>query len=195
MSLNHYTADVIVTDAIMHEADSTKKSEFEVAVLANDEDDATSLIQALYASSGLACKTINGVLTIFRQAPSNLPGSIRSVKVENLTLVPEPSNVVIVPVPETVVDDAGRTVKVHLNAEGVFEGETTAPAAPKKTTSKKAAAKKAATEDKPTEGAAPTEESKPEESKSEETKPEETTGSEGTETSTENAPATEGATE
>jgi hypothetical protein len=136
------------------------------------------------------------VLTIFRQAPSNLPGSIRSVKVENLTLVPEQSNVVKVPVPETVVDDAGRTVKTQVNAEGVLEGVPTAPATTKKTTSKKSAAKKAATEDKPAEEPALTEESKSEESKPEETPAadgatENTTSTESTTGTTESVPASE----
>jgi hypothetical protein len=145
MSLNHYTADVIVTDAIMHEVDSTKIATFEAAVLAETEEDAADLIRSFYATSGLACKTVNGVMTIFRQAVSNLPGSIRSVKVENLVPVVEKAAEVIAPV-VAAVETAAATTSKAVKAAG-----------------KKAAKVAAAAAEKVAEEAAPTEESKPEE--------------------------------
>jgi hypothetical protein len=87
--MNHYSADVVVVDAIMNDRNSTIKSPTDIAVLADSEVDAKALITEFFSRSGVAFKTVNGVNTIYRSTYSNRPGAIRSVVVSNLTLVPE----------------------------------------------------------------------------------------------------------
>jgi hypothetical protein len=88
-SLNHYTADVQVTDAVMHNKTPLATSTFVIAVLAANVTDAQALIQEFYGRSGMSSKMINGVHTLFRSAAPNVPGAIRTVSVTNITLVPD----------------------------------------------------------------------------------------------------------
>ena len=88
-SLNHYTANVQVTDAVMHNKTPLATSTFTVAVLAANVTDAQALIQEFYGRSGMSSKMINGVHTLFRSAAPNVPGAIRTVSVTNITLVPD----------------------------------------------------------------------------------------------------------
>ena len=87
-SLNHYTANVQVTDAVMHNKTPLATSTFVIAVLAANVTDAQALIQEFYGRSGMSSKMINGVHTLFRSAAPNVPGAIRTVSVTNITLVP-----------------------------------------------------------------------------------------------------------
>jgi hypothetical protein len=89
-SLNHYTADVQVTDAVMHNKTPLATSTFVIAVLSANVTDAQALIQEFYGRSGMSSKMINGVNTLFRSAAPNVPGAIRTVSVTNITLVPDP---------------------------------------------------------------------------------------------------------
>ena len=89
-SLNHYTANVQVTDAVMHNKTPLATSTFVIAVLAANVTDAQALIQEFYGRSGMSSKMINGVHTLFRSAAPNVPGAIRTVSVTNITLVPDP---------------------------------------------------------------------------------------------------------
>ena len=88
-SLNHYTANVQVTDAVMHNKTPLATSTFVIAVLAANVTDAQALIQEFYGRSGMSSKMINGVHTLFRSAAPNVPGAIRTVSVTNITLVPD----------------------------------------------------------------------------------------------------------
>ena len=88
-SLNHYTANVQVTDAVMHNKTRLATSTFVIAVLAANVTDAQALIQEFYGRSGMSSKMINGVHTLFRSAAPNVPGAIRTVSVTNITLVPD----------------------------------------------------------------------------------------------------------
>ena len=145
MSLTHYQAVVTVTDAIMHVPESTKTTEFQVAVLAEDEADAKKLIQEFYGASGVLSKVVNGVNTLFRSSNRGIAGSLRTVKVENLAVVEEKAPVVLVPVPDTVKDDAGRIVHTHVGTDGTLVGDLTGTAASTATAKQsKAAEKKAA---------------------------------------------------
>ena len=92
-SLNHYTADVQVTDAVMHNKTPLAVSKFSIAVLAANVMDAQSLIQEFYGRSGMASKIISGVHTLYRAATPNVPGAIRTVSVTNVTLVPAAATV------------------------------------------------------------------------------------------------------
>jgi len=51
-SLNHYTANVQVTDAVMHNKTPLATSTFVIAVLAANVTDAQALIQEFYGRSG-----------------------------------------------------------------------------------------------------------------------------------------------
>jgi hypothetical protein len=88
-SLNHYTANVQVTDAVMHNKTPLATSTFVIAVLAANVTDAQALIQEFYGRSGMSSKMINGVHTLFRSAAPNVPGAIRTVSVTNITMVPD----------------------------------------------------------------------------------------------------------
>src|ERR1035437_6786762 len=88
-SLNHYTANVQVTDAVMHNKTPLATSTFVIAVLAANVTGAQALIQEFYGRSGMSSKMINGVHTLFRSAAPNVPGAIRTVSVTNITLVPD----------------------------------------------------------------------------------------------------------
>ena len=101
-SLNHYTANVQVTDAVMHNKTPLATSTFVIAVLAANVTDAQALIQEFYGRSGMSSKMINGVHTLFRSAAPNVPGAIRTVSVTNITLVPDTVPVVgATPAPAT----------------------------------------------------------------------------------------------
>jgi hypothetical protein len=63
-SLNHYTANVQVTDAVMHNKTPLATSTFVIAVLAANVTDAQALIQEFYGRSGMSSKMINGVHTL-----------------------------------------------------------------------------------------------------------------------------------
>ena len=90
-SLNHYTADVQVTDAVMHNKTPLSTSTFTVAVLAANVTDAKALIQEFYGRTGMSSKIINGIHTLYRAATPNVPGAIRTVTVTNVVLVTSPT--------------------------------------------------------------------------------------------------------
>jgi hypothetical protein len=97
-SLNHYTADVQVTDAVMHNKTPLSTSTFTVAVLAANVTDAKALIQEFYGRTGMSSKIIDGVHTLYRAATPNVPGAIRTVTVTNVVLVTSPTAAVPVAV-------------------------------------------------------------------------------------------------
>ena len=90
-SLNHYTADVQVTDAVMHNKTPLSTSTFSVAVLAANVTDAKALIQEFYGRTGMSSKIIDGIHTLYRSATPNVPGAIRTVTVTNVVLVTSPT--------------------------------------------------------------------------------------------------------
>ena len=130
-SLNHYTANVQVTDAVMHNKTPLATSTFVIAVLAANVTDAQALIQEFYGRSGMSSKMINGVHTLFRSAAPNVPGAIRTVSVTNITLVPDtvaastsaPAAVAAAP-----VDTAAPVVAATVAATPVTAATATAPA-------------------------------------------------------------------
>src|ERR1035441_8767388 len=90
-SLNHYTANVQVTDAVMHNKTPLATSTFVIAVLAANVTDAKALIQEFYGRTGMSSKIINGIHTLYRAATPNVPGAIRTVTVTNVVLVTSPT--------------------------------------------------------------------------------------------------------
>ena len=98
-TLNQYVGKVSVTDGRMHSPESTVISTFDIAVLATSIDEANSLIIKFYSQSGLASKLINGLHTIYQSSPSNIPGAIRTVKIQSLTLNTPGTSVITTPPP------------------------------------------------------------------------------------------------
>jgi len=90
-TINHYLLDVTVSDSVFNSS-KTITSDMKVAVLAVDEDDATSLAIDFFTRSGLAVKEVDGVQTLFRTEAVTGPGSIRTVKVLSVTpIAPAPA--------------------------------------------------------------------------------------------------------
>ena len=132
-SLNHYTANVQVTDAVMHNKTPLATSTFVIAVLAANVTDAQALIQEFYGRSGMSSKMINGVHTLFRSAAPNVPGAIRTVSVTNITLVPDTvaaSTSAPVAVAAAPVDTADPVVAATVAATPVVTATAAATPAP-----------------------------------------------------------------
>ena len=127
-SLNHYTADVQVTDAVMHNKTPLSTSTFSVAVLAANVTDAKALIQEFYGRTGMSSKIIDGVHTLYRAATPNVPGAIRTVTVTNVVLVTSPT--AAVPVAASTSAPATAAVPVAAAATSVVAAAVAATPAP-----------------------------------------------------------------